>query len=282
MKYSLMTTAMFFPIFGRLQAGCPMDRIREEYAQMLAQTKALGIDAVEITSMEVDVFGLSYVKEVLKNHGLHAACLVHMDTWADTAAYRTPEIHEKGLEKVQQAKDLGAPNMMLALMPGSDAAIHTPEEKTAALIRNMKPVSDRGAALGIKVSVEDTPNLLVPLSSTKDTKALLDGIPSMHLTYDTGNMLLSGEDSLTYYRTFKHRVSHVHLKDMRYADDGDLTWDGKKMTAAMHGSGLLDFPSIINALKENGYDGYLVIEYVGSGDHFANIKRAKDYLDTLL
>ena len=66
---------------------------------------------------------------------------------------------------------------------------------------------------------------------------------------------------------------------MTYAECGDSTVDGRKMTAAPHGEGMIAFPNILKELRTDGYDGYLVIEYVGSGDHFTNIKKAKGYLD---
>ena len=228
---------------------------------MLRKTAELEIPAVEVTSLELELFGLDFVKNALKENHLEPACLVHLDQYATTDPEQSAQISAKAIQRVQDAISLGTKNMMLALMAQPDAEIYSYAQKQNALISCMKPVARFGAEHGISVSVEDTPNV------------------SVHLTYDTGNMLLKGEDSLSFYRHFKNRVSHVHLKDMTYAECGDSTVDGRKMTAAPHGEGMIDFPNILKELRTDCYEGYLVIEYVGSGDHFTNIKKAKGYLD---
>lgn len=279
MKYSLMTTTMLFEILERRNSGIPMDKVKKEYRGVLHETAGLGIPAVEVTSLELDLFGTDFVKASLKENNLAPACLVHLDQYAATNPEQSEEIVKKAIERVQDAIDLGTENMMLALMVQPDAEKYSYEEKQGALIACIKPIARFGAEHGIAVSVEDTPNISLPLCSSKDTAVLLNAIKELHLTYDTGNMMLKGEDPLTFYRQFKNRVSHVHLKDMMYAEHGDPAVDGRRMSAALHGEGLVGFPEILKELRDDGYNGYLVIEYVGIGDHFAHIKKAKEYLD---
>lgn len=279
MKYSLMTTSMLFEMLEKLKNGLPMEEVKLEYLDMLRKTAELEIPAVEVTSLELELFGLDFVKNALKENHLEPACLVHLDQYATTDPEQSAQISAKAIQRVQDAISLGTKNMMLALMAQPDAEIYSYAQKQNALISCIKPVARFGAEHGISVSVEDTPNVSVPLCDSKDTAFLLNAVSELHLTYDTGNMLLKGEDSLSFYRHFKNRVSHVHLKDMTYAECGDSTVDGRKMTAAPHGEGMIDFPNILKELRTDCYEGYLVIEYVGSGDHFTNIKKAKGYLD---
>lgn len=225
MKYSLMTTSMLFEMLEKLKNGLPMEEVKLEYLDMLRKTAELEIPAVEVTSLELELFGLDFVKNALNENHLEPACLVHLDQYATTDPEQSAQISAKAIQRVQDAISLGTK------------------------------------------------------SDSKDTASLLNAVSELHLTYDTGNMLLKGEDTLSYYRHFKNRVSHIHLKDMTYAEYGDSTVDGRKMTATPHGEGMIDFPNILKELRTDGYDGYLVIEYVGSGDHFTNIKKAKGYLD---
>lgn len=279
MKYSLMTTSLLFEMLGKLKSGIPIEDIKTEYQNMLQKTAALGIPAVEITSLELELFGMDFIKAALKENHLEPACLVHLDQYAAVIAEQSAEIVSKAIQRINDAVTLGTKNMMLALMAQPDAEKYSYHEKQQALISCIKPIARSGAEHGIAVSVEDTPNIAVPLCDSKDTAALLNAVEELHLTFDTGNMMLKGEDPLAYYRQFKDRVSHVHLKDMIYAEQGDSASDGRKMSAALHGKGLVHFPEILKELRTDGYDGYLVIEYVGTGEHFTHIQEAKEYLD---
>lgn len=282
MKYSLMTTSMLFEMMEERKERLPIKEVKQKYQDMLRQTTELDIPAVEVTSLELELFGIDFVKAALEENHLEPACLVHLDQYAAVDFNQSREIASKAIQRVQAAVELGTKNVMLALMAQPDAKEYSDQQKQDALISCIKPIARFGAEHGITVSVEDTPNLSVPLCDSKDTSILLNGVPELNLTYDTGNMMLKGEDSLTYYRHFKDRVSHVHLKDMMYSEFGDSAADGRKMTAAPHGEGLVDFPNILKELRSDGYEGYLAIEYVGFGDHFAHIKKAKEYLDQYL
>lgn len=279
MKYSLMTISMLFEMLGGLKKGIPIKKVKQKYRSMLRQTAELGIPAVEVTTLELKLFGMDFVKTALKENHLEPACLIHLAQYAAVDFGMSREIASKAIGHVQDAIELGTSNVMLALMAQPDAKEYSNQQKRNALISCIKPIARFGAGHGITVSVGDTPNLSALLCDSVDTSILLNGVTELKLIYDTGNIMLRKEDPLIYYRHFKDRISHVHLKDMMYAESGDSTADGRKMTAAPHGEGLVDFPNILKELRADGYDGYLVIEYVGSGDHFANIRRAKEYLD---
>lgn len=285
MKYSLMTTSMVFPMADKLHAGTAMDEVKKEYADMLAMVADCGIPAVEITSLELDVFGLDFVKSALTRAGLTCGCLIHMDTYAETAEPKHGAIEETAMQKILDAKALGADYVMLALMAQPDAEDHGTEELRDALIRNIRPIAAFGAENGVTVSVEDTPDIRLPLCDSADIRPILDAIPALSLTYDTGNMLLKGEDTLAFYRALKDRVVYVHLKDMEYAgqsDNADPTIDRRWIRTALHGQGVLDFGSILRELRAGGYDGWLMLEYAGSENHAANIRAAKEMMDKLI
>ena len=284
MKYSLMTTSIIFPMIGKLQSGVPKDKILDEYADILSNIAEIGIPAVEITSLELDLFGMDAVSAALKGAGLSVAGIIHMDQYADTDPDRSSEITEKAKARALNAKQLGAKNMMLAMMAQPDVKDYTRNQLQEALIRNIRPIAVFGSEIGVKVSVENTPHAILPVCDSNDILELIQAVPELSLTYDTGNMVVKLEDSLTSYHRCKQFVSHIHLKDMVYTADenSDLTTDGRKIKAAPHGQGMIDFPSILSALNADNYQGFLVIEYVGSENHFAQIRKAKQYFDNLI
>ena len=219
MKYSLMTTSMVFPLVEKLHSGVEMETVKKEYADMLHMAAGCGIPAVEITSLQMDVFGLGFVKEKLSESGLACRCLIHMDQYAQTNEEQSKGIVERARGKVLDAGALGAKYMMLALMAQPDAEGQDRGQLQDALVRNIRPIAFYGKEHGITVSVEDT---------------------------------------LGFYQNLKGRVVYVHLKDMEYTDqpDGaDPALDGRYIRTVPHGKGVVDFQPILNTLRKDGYDG---------------------------
>lgn len=283
MNYSLMTTSLIFPLFGKLNLGISKAAVWAEYTQMLCSIAEIGIPAVEVTSLELDLWGVQAVAAALKQAGLSVSGIIHMDQFGDADLGKTPEITEKACARVHDAVQLGTKSLMLAMRAQSNVEQYSRSQLQEALIRNITPAAALGFESGIAVSVEDTPHAVLPVCDSHDILELTQAVPGLSLTYDTGNMLIKNEKPLDFYSRCKHLVTHVHLKDMMYTTDGngDLTTDKRRIAAVRHGYGAIDFSAILSALTADCYCGPLVIEYVGSGDHLAQIRNAMQYLDSL-
>ena len=87
---------------------------------------------------------------------------------------------------------------------------------------------------------------------------------------------------MAFYREHADRVTHVHLKDTRYADTGEeYRMPGAESTMLKGGAGrrierwffelgteggLVDVPGFVAALRERNYPGWVVVE----SDHGGN------------
>lgn len=282
MKFSLMTTTMVIDLLIDLQNGRPKEEIDEQYTNMLKMIARLGIPAVEVTSIEAELFGLQMIQALLKENHLEVGGFVHMDQYACTDDRRSKEIIALAKKRIDDAAVLGTDNLMLALMAQEDAVEHSQEELFAALIRTIRPIAEYGKKVGVMVSVEDTPDIRLPVCGTDDMKKLLEAIPELYLTYDSGNMLIMHEDPISYLKNFRDRICHVHLKDMVYADEGDADVDGRFLTGCMHGEGMVDFLRIGKYLRDTDYEGYAAIEYVGHSGHENKIRDAVIYLNKMM
>lgn len=105
------------------------------------------------------------------------------------------------------------------------------------------------------------------------------GTGNLGINLDTANLILYGKanpiDALDVFGEF---VRGVHAKDGLYPTDGQSL--GKEVPI---GLGKVDFPVLINRLKELGYSGALTIEREISGDEqIKDIKKAKAYLEKLI
>ncbi len=101
-------------------------------------------------------------------------------------------------------------------------------------------------------------------------KRIIDRVGSKALksNADVGNFILVNENSLEAVRNLKDKIGFIHLKDLKKVKDekGYAAIDGSVYQGVVLGKGDVPIAEIIRYLKENGFDGYLSIEYEGLGD----------------
>jgi inosose dehydratase len=109
---------------------------------------------------------------------------------------------------------------------------------------------------------------------------------------DTGHWTFgTGEDAADAVRELGGRTWHVHFKDCEpaiMAESRRREWDG--LTSTGHGvfcelgKGCVDFPGVLDALEETGYDGWIVVEQdilPGMGNPRESARRNRDYLRSI-
>lgn len=104
----------------------------------------------------------------------------------------------------------------------------------------------------------------------------------VHLYIDTAQHVIAGVDPVALYRRYHDRVNGFHFKDTKYVDSIDdyRSQPDPELCAATTPrwfwemgtpGGLVDFPSMMNALKEHGYTGWIGVEHdkadVGGGNY---------------
>jgi inosose dehydratase len=127
-----------------------------------------------------------------------------------------------------------------------------------------------------------------------ETRRLLDSTdPSvLGLCLDTGHWTFGARgDPVAAIRELRDRVWHVHFKDCDPAviEASRLNeWDGP--TSVGHGvfcelgRGCVDFPGVLGALEEIGYDGWIVVEQdvlPGMGTPCESARRNREYLRSI-
>jgi sugar phosphate isomerase/epimerase len=98
------------------------------------------------------------------------------------------------------------------------------------------------------------------------------GSPALRANLDTGNFLLVNEDPVRAARDLAALAAYVHLKDFRRVQPGEepaesyTGIDGNRYEGTVIGEGEVDLPAVLSSLRQGGYDGWLSIEYEGTGD----------------
>jgi len=133
-----------------------------------------------------------------------------------------------------------------AMRDGAD-----PTAAWARLIPGLREVLDYAALVGISIGFEPEPGMFIDsMARYQELLSQLD-VPKLRLTLDIGHLHCQGETPVPeYIRRWGDRLVNVHIEDMRRGVHEHL----------MFGEGEIDFPPIIQALADVGYQGGVHVE----------------------
>lgn len=288
MELSLMTTNMLYGIAVKALEEHDLEEALVLYNEMMDLVETSGFDMIDITSLEFDLFGVDTVKEALKKRNLKVSSLIHFDKFASMEEADSAVLIEKAKNVIDLAKEIGTEIVMLVPQAQENVLEYSRKALADCLVKHWIPIAEYARAQGVHVVAEDTPDLRLPLCTTEELSYVLERVPGLEMVYDSGNMILVDEDPVTYFETFANQIAHIHLKDMIVTDDSnmlaDTARDGRKMTAAPSGKGLLDFPTLLEHIKNSGYSGRLAIEYAKGNDEdsLESLNHAQKYFEKLL
>jgi inosose dehydratase len=279
---------------------------REDQQRALRTVAACGFDTVELASGTGRWDNIGRPEVILLNHGSHAGFLeflraasvrgvssifwdpgqpVEEEGWA----FRSTADPADARAIVDSAKPFvdflaGVGAEQLVVRPVGSAWMSPPlgpdALKTVGEVWNRVGELARGAGLGVALHYD----CLGAVHTAEELTCLLDATdPALvGLALDTAELTVGGIDPVAFYREHAERVSHVHLKDTRYADTGEEHRMPGAETAMLRGGGgrrierwffelgteggLVDVPAFVAALRERDFPGWVVVE----SDHGGN------------
>lgn len=93
--------------------------------------------------------------------------------------------------------------------------------------------------------------------------------PLLRMNMDTGNTFIAGQDPVAFLNKFKHKVSHVHIKDvsesLAASLRGELTGIAVSQCAIGDGVNAENIKKCIDILVDINYDGVVSLECEGQG-----------------
>jgi L-ribulose-5-phosphate 3-epimerase len=161
---------------------------------------------------------------------------------------------------IDAASAVGARLVLVPVL--EEAEIRTPREADA-LVRALRRCIPRARANGIRLGLETE----LPAA---DAALLVShvGDDAVGIYYDTGNAAARGYDCAADIRALGALVFGIHLKD-RVQHGGTVPL----------GEGAVDFPAVVRALNEIGYDGMLVLEGAGGPDYLELAARYRRFVE---
>lgn len=253
----------------------------KDFPYAVEMTKKLGLKYIEpevmtgrcllnvyeycnITSLEDDPMEM---RKLIEDAGLRVPCLSSHSNLLNT---------EYGVDYLKKAIRfayiLGAPIVNTA--EGPKAEWMTDDDAFRIMKYNLKTLLHMAENYGITLTIEPhgiyTTNAegLLRIMDLSDSKYLA-------INFDTGNVTIAGNDSLETLKAVIHRVTHVHLKDVKRPE---TTGETGVVAGIAIGDGDVDIKGCIDLLKEHGYDGCLSIECAGVDA----MKRSIEYLRPLI
>ena len=188
------------------------------------------------------------------------------------AAFIYPEVLPDELDKVRRACELAAAYGAGRLVVGGGArrAAGIRPDDYVRLAAALDNVYDIASAHGLEASYH--PHLSTIVESPEELDQLL---PRTRIAFcpDTAHLAAGGGDPAELIRRYPNRLAHVHLKDVRL----------DPLQFLPLGQGSLDFADIVRAVRQTGYDSWLIVEldsYDGDPQEAAQISKA--FLDKLL
>lgn len=173
------------------------------------------------------------------------------------------------------------------IIPGFYTKNGDTQAETDRILYGLRETCAIAKEFGLTVSIEDFDNPLSPCGRFQDIRKLLDGVPELMHTLDTGNYAFFQEDVLSALSSLCDRIVHVHLKDRSLTpfltgEEPILSISGTPLYSAPVGWGFIPIGTCINALARIGYNGYMSAEFFGAADMRAYITKSAEKIDALL
>ena len=157
------------------------------------------------------------------------------------------------------------------------------DDYTDKMVEGLKILCDIAERKGITVSLEDFDDIKAPFCTPMGLRMLMDRVPKIKYTYDTGNFYYCDEDELDAFELLKDRLTHVHLKDRALSlrnegEEAKPTISGKIMYPTPVGQGVIHIKEATEKALAAGYNGYFTAEHFGSTQELKYMEETMSWL----
>ena len=253
-----------------------------KYEDAMAHAQKIGITAMDINVDYIYETVPEVFAENLAKYGMHVSS-VHSAAQCRV----TPEgcIYfglEKMKEDIRRAKRVGSPLFMAVPQMPSDYKPEYKELYRTGFRKLFSELAKYGKQIGVQVTVEDFSTTEVPYASFEDIDWLLDNIPELMFTFDTGNFSLAGFDEIAALDRYFDRTVYLHMKGILAVDyPTDILRDGKYYEIMDVGSGTVDNKKIFDYFTGKGYDGVIILE-CNFSDQYNRTLKSVDYMNSIM
>lgn len=238
--------------FGMVPGGLPVE-------ERLRIARDAGFESVEPDTM-FDPAEVKALRAAADKVGIHLDAIVCSKHWSHPLSDPDPAVVETCMEamrvSIRNAKEMGGD--MVLLVP----AVVTPKvryreawERSVARVRELIPEAEKH---GVVIGLENVWNKfhLSPMEAAAYVDEI--GHPSVRYWLDVGNMVLFGYPQDWIRELGRERIARVDVKD----------FDSKKREFVELRKGSVDWPEVMRAFDEIGYEGWFAAEVRGGDQDY--------------
>lgn len=229
--------------------------LRKPWEEIFDEAARLGFDGVELNvggdyadTMLWDADGRKKLKNWSERSNVELASVCIGAMWQISLANPDPDVQSEAktiiADTVKFCRELGAEFILVPITPFREGDL-TPEQSVKNWIEGLKPCASVAEEYDVILAIENVGGGVCP--SAKRQMEIIEGVnsPFVQAYYDFGNGLSLGNDPVEEIELLDKQIAAVHAK----APGGTYL-----------GEGDLDFDAVADALKEIGYDGYIILE----------------------
>ena len=250
--------------------GIMNDPARPLYSQVEAIGEA-GFDFIDLTlepplALEVDI---PRMVDLLRRYNLQV--VGHTDPCLPYA-YPNPAIRQACRQELERCARIFS-RLGAGIMNIHPCYFCPPATKPRLIDMNVEvlgPMVEMAASHGLTLVFE---NFKAPFDRTDTFETVMEKVPGLALHLDVGHANMGQDPPAAFCRKLGGAIRHVHLSDNR--GDGD-----QHMPL---GAGNIDWPEVVQALKDTGYDGTITLEIFSREPrvHFSYLEISRRLLQEL-
>lgn len=257
--------------------GADTDDFRLPVKTGLQRAAELGFGSVEIGTTAGDVHprrltgtGRRHLARIVRGFGLDLAALSSDSVQARRPDAITLDAHVDHARAVlEMAADVGAPVVTARLGPLIDPRCGKPVEQAVGMLEFLGEQADRfGTLLAVRVGDDDPIRLAALLHDLN--------CPSLRVCLDPAALLAAGCDLGEAVERLSGHLALSHARDAR------LIGGAGRIMETVLGRGDVDFSSYLASLASCEYAGPHIIRRTESLNPIAELREARDYLESSL
>ena len=219
------------------------------------------------------------VVKALEENGLKAASVCCSTHWNKPVSDPDPAVREEGLNGLKQAlrdaRRYGASSVLfVAAVVKKEVSYADAYQRSQEEIRKALPLAEE---LGVKIAVENVWNhfLLSPLEAARYVDEF--NSPWIGWHFDVGNVITFGWPE-QWIRILGKRIQKLHIKEFS-REKANREGLGKGFDVPFL-KGDNNWPAVMKALDEIGYDGWGIAEQPGA-DSAEGLKKLSEEMDRI-
>lgn len=232
-----------------MKIGFMDDMLKGGMAAKFAEAKQFGYEGIEIVvwSPQEPLFkegGVDQIKDLQSEYDLEVPSLSLGGFMKLDFRHPDEDARNKGIEFVGNAVSiisaLGGDVLLIPFF-SEDYPLDAVDVTNQRLIEGFQACAPLAEKLGVCLAIESW-------LQAEDLEKLLRNIdsPAIGIYYDIANTTFKGYDASSEIRKLSKHIAQIHVKE--------TPW-GKPL-----GQGMVNYPAVAKAVKEIGFDHYLIVE----------------------